>query len=194
MDIRSLLYCPEIFTQMPRTKKASTRAKVQRGDQTTFGSTKLNSAESDNLSEYDPSDNDETLSEDEEGGTLDYITAMQKLYAVFLPMHLKPQVKSNEHENGVSCLNILGIQHCCDRLHQKVKRQKSSNPNRSVVYRGDSRTSQWRQKKEWKKAAEGTMKLDGFLVVSCSSDQAEKVFTSAICSRNGHVHHLQTCL
>jgi len=34
------------------------------------------------------------------------------------------------------------------------------------MYHGDSRTSQWRQKKEWKKAAEGTMKLDRFLVVS----------------------------
>ena len=119
MNIRSLLYCPENFTQMPRTKKASTRAKVQRGDQTTFGSTKLNSVESDNLSEYDPSDDDETLSEDEEGGTLDSTTAMQQLYAVFLPIHLKPQVKSNEHKNGVSHLIILGnivVMDCIKRL------------------------------------------------------------------------------
>jgi len=54
--------------------------------------------------------------------------------------------------------------HCCDGLHQKVKKQKSSKC--SVVYHGDSRTSQWRQKKEWKKSDKGTMKLDGFLVVS----------------------------
>jgi hypothetical protein len=37
---------------------------------------KIKSAESDNVSEYNPSDDDETLSEDEEGGTLDSITTM----------------------------------------------------------------------------------------------------------------------
>jgi hypothetical protein len=132
--------------------------------QTAFGSTKVESAESDNVSEYDPSDDDETLSEDEEGGTLDSITTMQQLYSIFLPMHLKLQVKSTEHKNGVSHLIIFGIQHCYDGLYQKVKRQKTSN--QSVVYCGDSCTSQWRQKKKWKKAVKGTMKLGGFLVVS----------------------------
>jgi hypothetical protein len=150
---------------MPRAKKSSKQAKLQCVlGQTTFGSTKVESAESDNVSEYDPSDNDETLSEDEDGRTLDSITIMQQLYSVFLPMHLKSHIKSPEQENGVSHLIIFGIQHCCDGLYQKVKRQKTSN--RSVVYRGDSRTSQWRQKKKWKKAAKGTMKLGRFLVVS----------------------------
>lgn len=122
MDIWGLLYHPEDFNQMPRSKKASTRAKVQRQNhQTMFGSTKLTSTESDNLSEYDPSDDDNTLSENEDGGTLDSITAMQQLYAVFLPMHLKPPVKSNKDENGVSCLNILSphnimVTDCIKRL------------------------------------------------------------------------------
>jgi hypothetical protein len=118
---------------MPCAKKSSKQAKLQHVGRTTFGSSKVQSAISDNVSEYDPSDDDKTLSEDEEGGTLDSITTMQQLYSVFLPGHLKPQVKSTEHENGVSHLTIFGIQHCCDVLYQKVKRQKSSN--RSVVYR-----------------------------------------------------------
>jgi hypothetical protein len=63
---------------------------------------------------------------------------MQQLYSVFLPVHLKPQVKSTEHENGVSHVIIFGIQHCCDGLYQKVKRQKTLN--QSVVYHGDSCT------------------------------------------------------
>jgi hypothetical protein len=83
---------------MPHAKKASMQAKLQHVGQTTCGSTKGKSAESDNVSEYDPSDDDETLSEDEEGGTLDSITTMQQLYSVFIPRHLKPQVKSTEHQ------------------------------------------------------------------------------------------------
>jgi hypothetical protein len=172
------------FSQIPHAKKSSKQAKLQRVGQTTFGSSKVQSAISDNVSEYD-------LSEDEEGGTLDSITTMQQLYSVFCPRHLIPQVKSTKHENGVSHLIIFGIQHCCDVLYQKVKRQKSSN--QSVVYRGDSCTSQWRQKKKWKKAANGTMKLGGFLVVSgpYQIDMFRKL-TSAFCSRNGHAHHLPT--
>jgi len=111
---------------MPRAKKSSKQAKLQHIGQTTFGSTKVKSAESDNVSEYDPS-NDETLSEDEEGGTLDSITTMQQLYSVFLSRHLKLQIKSTEDENGISHLIIWGIQCCCDGLYQKVKRQKSLN-------------------------------------------------------------------
>ena len=65
---------------MPRAKKSSKQAKLQRVlGQTTFGSTKVESAESDNVSEYDPSDNDETLSEDEDGGTLDSITTHRRV-------------------------------------------------------------------------------------------------------------------
>jgi hypothetical protein len=103
---------------MPHAKKSSKQAKLQRVlGQTTFGSTKVESAESDNVSEYDPSDNDETLSEDEDSGTLDSITIMQQLYSVFLPMHLKSHIKSPEQENGVSHLIIFGTQHCCDELY-----------------------------------------------------------------------------
>src|SRR5882757_4400254 len=117
---------------MSHAKKSSMQAKLQHVGQTTFGSITIKSAESDNVSEYDPSDDDETLSEDKEGGTLDSITTMQQLYSVFLPSHLKPQGKSTEHENQVSNFIIFGIQHCCDGLHQKVKKQKSSKC--SVVY------------------------------------------------------------
>ena len=84
-------------------------------------------------------------------------------------------------------------QHCCDGLHQKVKRQKSSNSNWSVAHHGDSCTNQWRKKKEWKKAAAGTMKLDRFPVVSCLTGWKRfQKLTSAFCSKNGHVHHLLT--
>ena len=101
---------------MPHANKSSTWAKLQCVGQTTFGSMKIKSAESDNVSKYNPSDDDETLSEDEGGGTLDSITTMQQLYSVFLAPHLKPQGKSTEHENGVRELIIFGIQHCCDGL------------------------------------------------------------------------------
>src|SRR5882762_2475846 len=107
---------------MPHAKKSSTQAKLQRVGQTTFGSIKIKSAESDNVSEYDPSDDDETLSEDEEGGTLDSITTMQQLYSVFLPPHLKPQAKNTEHENRVSNLIIFGIivvMDCIKRLKSR---------------------------------------------------------------------------
>ena len=101
---------------MPHANKSSTWAKLQCVGQTTFGSMKIKSAESDNVSKYNPSNDDKTLSEDEEGGTLDSITTMQQLYSVFLAPHLKPQGKSTEHENGVRELIIFGIQHCCDEL------------------------------------------------------------------------------
>jgi len=107
---------------MPHAKKASMQAKLQHVGQTTCGSTKGKSAESDNVSEYDPSDDDETLSEDEEGGTLDSITTMQQLYSVFLPPHLKPQAKNTEHENRVSNLIIFGIivvMDCIKRLKSR---------------------------------------------------------------------------
>jgi len=68
---------------MPCAKKSSTRAKLQHVGQTTFGSTKIKSAETDNVSEYNPSDDDKTLSEDEEGGTLDSITTNYNATVIF---------------------------------------------------------------------------------------------------------------
>ena len=35
-----------------------------------------------------------------------------------------------------------------------------------VVYRGDSRTNEWRQRQKWKKAVKGCKTLDTFLIVS----------------------------
>ena len=78
---------------MLHAKKSSTHAKLQHVGQTTFGSIKIKSAESDNVSKYDPFDDDETLSEDEEGGTshhsvrisVRYVDNMMTLYCLRRP-------------------------------------------------------------------------------------------------------------
>jgi hypothetical protein len=50
----------KISSNGPCAKESSTWTEVQCADQTAFGWTKVNSAESDNLSKYNPSNNDET--------------------------------------------------------------------------------------------------------------------------------------
>ena len=77
MDIWSPLHCYKIFTQMPCAKKASTQAKLQCGGPhlAQQNSTLQNLTICLSMTHLTM-----TLSEDEEGGTLDSITAMQQLY------------------------------------------------------------------------------------------------------------------
>ena len=66
------------------------------------------------------------------------IEAVQRLYAVFLPPHL--------------------------RLEESTRHKRQKLANRSAVYRGNSQTTKWRRRTEWAKAAEGCRTLDAFFM------------------------------
>jgi hypothetical protein len=72
---------------MPRLKKLSSKANSQRqASQSSFGPIKFDTK--DTLeSEYNDSDDEEASSDEE--STLQSISAMQSLYSVFLPAHLR---------------------------------------------------------------------------------------------------------
>jgi hypothetical protein len=67
---------------MPRPNKLSSKAKSQRqAGQSSFGPVKFDTE--------DLSDSEYNDSDDEEESTLQSISAMQSLYSVFLPAHLR---------------------------------------------------------------------------------------------------------
>jgi hypothetical protein len=146
---------------MPRPTKASAQAKAKRqSSRSTFTHVENNISE--NGSMYNDSGEEQTCSESDEdtetGDALECITSLQRLYAVFLPPHLKQQ-------NPVSsclCGNILT--YCL--IYLQAKKAKVSN--RGVIYRKDSRTSNWRKRKHWTEASKGCQKVDSFFSVSKS--------------------------
>ena len=75
---------------MPHPKKSSSKAKSQQqAGQSSFGPVKFDTEDT-SESEYNDS-NDEAASSDEES-TLQSISAMQSLYSVFLPAHLRSTI------------------------------------------------------------------------------------------------------
>jgi hypothetical protein len=78
------------FTAMPRPKKLSSNAKSQwQAGQSTFGPVKFDTEDA-SESEYNDSDDEEASSDEE--STLQSISAMQSLYSVFLPAHLRSKI------------------------------------------------------------------------------------------------------
>ena len=74
---------------MPRVKKASSKARLQRPKGTShFGHPVVQGENDSEGSEYN--DSEEPDSDDE--GTLEAVEAMQTLYSVFLPPHLRSKV------------------------------------------------------------------------------------------------------
>jgi hypothetical protein len=74
------------------------------------------------------------------------VELLQRLYAVFLPPHLRPK--------------------------QNMREECRKTVNRKVVYTGESRTMLWRWKTAQKRAAEGCTTLDTFVKIKrvCSCD------------------------
>ena len=146
---------------MPRHKKASVRAKAKRqSGQSIF--THVEEDISEHGSVYNDSGEEEIWSDEDEldaahtEDSLESIASLQRLYAVFLPPHLKQQ-------NLVSsCL----CPYISIYLPVNSQAKKAKISNRSVVYWKDSHTSDWRKRKHWKGASKGCQKLDSFFSVS----------------------------
>lgn len=88
--------------------------------------------------------------------------ALQRLYSTILPPHLRVRLEENEH----------------------TKRRKMDN--RKAVYTGDSRTTVWRKNAALKRAADGCMTLDAFLVRTVCHSCVEQ-WRSLILIRSGRV-------
>jgi len=104
-----------------------------------------------NSSDYCPStsdNSDESASDVDSGddrgraseaGTSEPMVALQRLYSVFLPPHLRLNDENRDSEKG-----------------RKTK-------NRRAVFTGESRTTLWRRNVAQRKRAEGCGTLDGFI-------------------------------
>ena len=147
---------------MPCHKKVSVGAKAKwQSGQSTF--THVEEDISEHRSVYNDSgeeeiwsDEDKELDAEHTEESLESIASLQRLYAVFLPQHLKQQ-------NPVS---ICLCPYFSIYLQVNPQAKKAKISNRSVVYRKDSRTSDWRKRKYWKGASKGCQKLDSLFSVS----------------------------
>ena len=90
-------------------------------------------------------DTDSSIDGGRDDGAAVSTESLQRLYLIFLP----PPLQLNEMNQ---------------EKHQKVSK-------RSAVYTKDSRTTAWRRSAAQRKAAEGCMKLDGFVLKKVSSDE-----------------------
>jgi hypothetical protein len=102
---------------MPRSKKSASKAKSQwKSGQSSFGPVKFDTE--DTSSEYNGSKGND--SSDDEENTLQSISAMQTLYSVFLPAHLRQ--KEGSSAGGVSANSI--IIECLTSIFTKVQKAK----------------------------------------------------------------------
>lgn len=131
---------------MPRPSKKSAQALSQRKTGSKSFGTPQNTV-SDTGSVYNSESEDDNFSSDEENNTV----ALRTLYTNILPSHLKV--------NQVDQFKIR-------QLMGTDKNTQSKKRNRPVRYNGDSRTSDWRQRKKWKRAADGCEKVDSYFQVS----------------------------
>ena len=91
-------------------------------------------------SAIDMENNDELDKRTQGGnGVKSSVEAIQQLYSVFLPPHLRPEEKGQEK-------------------HQRTE-------NRKAVYSGDSWMTIWQKRIALKHAAEGSRTLDSFMVI-----------------------------
>ena len=139
---------------MPRPNKLSSKAKSQRqAGQSSFGPVKFDTEDLSD-SEYNDS-NDE-----EEESTLQSISAILCVSSgSFTPDNDGRKWKHGQHGSVDITEKTFNF-----NSHHKLKRQKVSN--RLVVYRGDSQTTAWWNKKSWKKAAGGYQPMESFFMVS----------------------------
>jgi hypothetical protein len=78
---------------MPRVNKASSKAKLQQSKGTSRFGCPVTQHENDSEgSEYHDSDLDDRVADSDDEGTLEAVDAMQTLYSIFLPPHLRSQV------------------------------------------------------------------------------------------------------
>ena len=127
---------------MPLTSKRSNAAKrIRQNTPNGFAKPTPRTASPEGL-EYLVSDNDPDDSgkdaESSDESEIQGVEALQRLYSMFLPSHLRLKEKKQEK-------------------HQNTK-------NRKPMYSGDSRTTIWRKGTSLKRAAEGCMMLDAFVV------------------------------
>lgn len=171
---------------MPVKSRRSRAAKKQERGQGQSGFAKRANAPSPDNSVYCISDGNTDASEsttatDSSSGSgkdnqkAASIEGLQRLYSVFLPLHLRLNEDSRE------------------------KRQKTLK--RSVVYTKDSRTTAWRRNAEQRKAADGCSTLDAFVrrKVRSRSSSKQRIFSrhhqrqrspSPVDSEEGSVEYL----
>jgi len=133
---------------MPLRSKKSRAAKHTRRNACAAFAAPVPRTASPEGSEYVDSDNsvidvesDDELDKRTQGGNgvNSSVEAIQQLYLVFLPPHL--------------------------RLEEKGQEKRQRTENRKAVYSGDSRMTIWRKKTALKRAAEGSGTLDSFVVI-----------------------------
>lgn len=94
---------------------------------------------SDDPADESPSDADSSAGRGEDDQLRTSVVALQRLYSVFLPPHLR--INQDTGDN--------------------LKRRKIKN--RPPIYTGDSRTTAWRKEVAQRKAEQGCGTLDGFI-------------------------------